>query len=176
MSGSLEALLASFERACRQAGLRLTHQRLEIYRVLVSSTHHPSAEALHRRLRRRNPRISLDTVYRTLAALAAHGLISRVETVESQGRFEAPTTRHHHLICRECKEIVDFQWKGVDEATLPARIRAWGRVDHRTVVVHGVCRTCLARGGSARRTRRPPATPTPPRAARSRPRDHRRRS
>ena len=41
-----------------------------------------------------------------LAALAAHGLISRVETVESQGRFEAPTTRHHQLICGECKEIV----------------------------------------------------------------------
>jgi Fur family peroxide stress response transcriptional regulator len=144
LRGPNQAMFAQFEGACRQAGLRLTHQRLEIYRELMASDDHPSAEVLHRRLRRRNPRLSLDTVYRTLATFADKGLITRVETVESQGRFEAAMSRHHHLICRKCNEIMDFQWQGIDDASLPAPIRRWGRIENRTVVVHGVCHKCLA--------------------------------
>jgi len=133
----------AFERACRNAGLRLTHQRLEIYRELAAATDHPSAEVLHQRLCRRIPTLSLDTVYRTLATFAQHGLINKVETVESQSRFEAKGMRHHHLICSRCREIIDFQWPAMDETALPEEITPWGRVDTRHVVVYGICSKCL---------------------------------
>lgn len=133
----------AFEKACRDAGLRLTHQRLEIYRQLATSTDHPSAETLHQRLRRDNPTLSLDTVYRTLAVFAHHGIINKVETVESQSRFEAKRMRHHHLICSRCKEIIDFQWHHIDEAPLPEETRSWGRIDNKNVVIYGVCNKCL---------------------------------
>jgi Fur family peroxide stress response transcriptional regulator len=136
-------LLSAFERACRDAGLKLTHQRLEIFRELAMATDHPSAEALHQRLRRTIPTISLDTVYRTLATFASQGLINKVETVESQARFEATVFRHHHLICSRCREINDFQWPAIDEASLPEEITPWGRIDTRNVVVYGVCNKCL---------------------------------
>jgi len=138
-----EQQLEAFERACRESGLRLTHQRLEIYRELAAATDHPSAEVLHQRLRHRIPTLSLDTVYRTLATFARHGLINRVETVESQSRFEAKGMRHHHLICSQCREIIDFQWPAIDETALPEEIAPWGRIDTRNVVVYGICRTCL---------------------------------
>jgi Fur family peroxide stress response transcriptional regulator len=135
--------LTAFESACREAGLRLTHQRLEIYRELAMADDHPSAEVLHQRLRRKIPTISLDTVYRTLATFESHGLISKVNTVESQARFEATGMRHHHLICRKCKEIMDFQWQLIDDVTLPEEISRWGRIDNKNVVVYGVCSKCL---------------------------------
>jgi Fur family peroxide stress response transcriptional regulator len=141
--GSPQEQLTAFESACREAGLRLTHQRLEIFRELAQATDHPSAETLHQRLRRTIPTISLDTVYRTLATFAGHGLINKVETVESQARFEATTFRHHHLICSRCREIIDFQWPAIDEASLPEEVTPWGRIDTRNVVVYGVCRKCL---------------------------------
>jgi Fur family peroxide stress response transcriptional regulator len=133
----------NFENACRQAGLRLTHQRLEVYRELARSEDHPSAEALHQRLRRSIPTISLDTVYRTLATLASHGLINKVDTVESQARFEATCYRHHHLICSRCKEIIDFTWESIDEVALPEAVSRWGRIDCKNVVVYGICSKCL---------------------------------
>jgi Fur family peroxide stress response transcriptional regulator len=133
-----------FEKACRQAGLRLTHQRLEVYRELAGADDHPSAETLHQRLRRSIPSISLDTVYRTLATLASHGLINKVDTVESQARFETTGKRHHHLICSCCKEIIDFNWHAVDEAALPDEVSRWGRIESKNVVVYGVCSKCLA--------------------------------
>ena len=139
----IEQQLTAFEQACREAGLRLTHQRLEIYRELLLACDHPSAEALHRRLRRTIQTISLDTVYRTLATFASHGLINRVETVESQARFEVSLLRHHHLVCSRCKEIMDFQWRLIDDASLPEELGNWGRIDNKSVVVYGICRKCL---------------------------------
>jgi Fur family transcriptional regulator, peroxide stress response regulator len=139
----LEENFRLFETACRKAGLRLTHQRLEVYRELAKSTDHPSAEILHQRLRRSIPTISLDTVYRTLTTLAGHRLINKVDTIESQARFEATILRHHHLICSKCKEIMDFQWQSIDTTPLPAEIKGWGRIDTTNVVVYGICNNCL---------------------------------
>ena len=73
--------------ACRKAGLKLTHQRYKIYLELLNSTDHPAAEALHKRLLLKIPTMSLDTVYRTLSTFEQHGLISRVQTVESHARY-----------------------------------------------------------------------------------------
>ena len=139
----LQAQLLAFEKSCREADLRLTHQRLEVYRELAMATDHPSAEALHQRLRIKIPTISLDTVYRTQATFTKHGLINQVETTESQARFEDKCFRHHHLICSECAEIIDFQWAFIDQAPLPEEITSWGRIDHTSIVVYGVCQKCL---------------------------------
>ena len=137
--------IVTFEEACRRAGLRLTHQRLEIFRELSATNDHPSAEELHKRLLKTFPMISLDTVYRTLSVFVQHGLIHKVETAESQGRFEVRKTLHHHLICRNCKEIIDFKWTSFDAAPLPNELTAWGRIESRNAVVYGICRECEER-------------------------------
>jgi len=139
----IQEKLAAFESACREAGLRITHQRLELYRELAKADDHPTAEMLYQRLRKAMPTISLDTVYRTMSTYENHGLIGKVDTVESQARYEAIGVRHHHLICRRCKEIMDFQWQQIDEAPLPFEISKWGRIDNKNVVVYGVCCSCL---------------------------------
>jgi Fur family transcriptional regulator, peroxide stress response regulator len=135
--------MTGFAQAFRDAGLRLTHQRLEIYRELKGSTDHPTAEVLHHRLRERISTLSLDTVYRTLATLAAHGMVKRLETAESLARFDVTRHRHHHLICKRCNEIMDFQWQQLDDMPLPAEIVSWGRLDNTNVVVYGICSRCL---------------------------------
>jgi Fur family peroxide stress response transcriptional regulator len=135
-------LLAAFENSCRESGLRLTHQRLEIFRELALATDHPAAELLHQRLRRKIPTLSLDTVYRTLATFVEHGIASKVETVESQARYEAVGTRHHHLICNRCSSIMDFHWTEIDTLPLPMSISDWGKVVTRNVVMYGVCISC----------------------------------
>ncbi len=138
----LQQQLNRFEAACRQDGLKLTHQRMEIYRELAASTDHPNAEILHRRLTRKIPMLSLDTVYRTLTTLWKHGLIQKVETIESQARFEVVFKRHHHLICRHCREIMDFQWPSIDDVKLPDDLMHWGKIDSRNVVIYGICKHC----------------------------------
>lgn len=138
----LEQTMQQFVTACKRAGLKVTHQRTEIYRHLLQEPDHPSAEILHKRLLPSLPSISLDTVYRTLTTLEQHGLVSRIQTAESQARFEAVYAPHHHLICSRCKRVVDFQWPAIDRLDLPADVSTWGRIDSRTIVVCGICTHC----------------------------------
>jgi Fur family peroxide stress response transcriptional regulator len=138
----LQEHLSAFEAACRRAGLKLTHQRLEIYRELAASTDHPSAEVLHRRLIKKIPMLAIDTVYRTLRTLCQYGLIHKVETIESQARFEVIYERHQHLICRQCRQVLDFQWPSIDEVSLPDELMHWGKIDSRNVVIYGICNNC----------------------------------
>ena len=134
--------LENFEISCKAAGLKITHQRLEIFKEVLLASDHPTAETLHQRLRRKLPMISLDTVYRTLTTLSAHHLINKVETTENLSRYEVVTTPHHHLICDTCTSITDFTWPLLDRVPLPEEVQSWGRITTTTVVAHGTCAAC----------------------------------
>ncbi len=142
-----QKIMAHFEATCRAQGLKLTHQRLEIYRRLVESTEHPSAEALHTMLAGSMPTLSLDTVYRTLATFEELGLVKRVETMSSQARFEAVIEQHHHFFCDRCGQLIDFHWQSFDGMRLPDELQGVGEIRDKNVVVHGVCADCLNAGG-----------------------------
>jgi Fur family peroxide stress response transcriptional regulator len=143
MDPTLSKQLGAFTKVCRRKDLRLTPQRLEIFKRLAQATDHPTAEKLHQRLMELMPTLSLDTVYRTLGTFLEIGLISKVETIESQARFEVSEVQHHHLICEQCKKIIDFEWKQVDDAVLPDEIQSLGNFERKNVVVYGTCQDCL---------------------------------
>ncbi|PLY01831.1 MAG: transcriptional repressor [Desulfuromonas sp.] len=143
MAHNIENILDLFQQACREKNLRVTPQRVEIFRELALAQDHPSAEALYRRLADRMPMLSLDTVYRTLGTFCELGLISKVDTVESQARYEVALKSHHHLICERCGKIIDFDWQQIDGIDLPEEVRGMGHFKTRNVVVYGVCNDCL---------------------------------
>lgn len=138
----LEQIMEQFITACRKAGLKVTHQRTEIYRQLLIIADHPSAETLHKRLLSALPSISLDTVYRTLATFEQNGLITRIQTAESQARFEVAHKPHHHLICSRCKQVMDFYWPAIDSISLPGVADQWGQIESKTIVMYGICKSC----------------------------------
>jgi Fur family peroxide stress response transcriptional regulator len=142
----LEEQLADFESACRSSGLKLTHQRREIFIELICGDGHPSVETIFKRLRKKIPTISLDTVYRTMATFESCDLVKRVQTMQNQTRYEANVGLHHHFVCEKCKKIIDFDWRDFDQSNLPEALAHYGRVKEKNVVVQGVCRDCLERG------------------------------
>ena len=127
---------------CREAGLKLTHQRLEIFRELVLATDHPSVEAIHKRVQTRMPTISLDTTYRTISTFEHYGLVSKVCVFEDKARLCGDSSPHHHLFCIKCGSITDFPWDSFDKLEHPSETDGWGRVTVRRVVLEGVCSQC----------------------------------
>ena len=140
---NVEERLRDFKEVCRKEDLKITHQRLEIFRELINSLDHPTVEKLYHRLLPKLPTVSLDTVYRTLTTLEKHGLVARVQTQESQARFEGKMEEHHHAVCKKCGKITDFYWKFPDETNLPDEILNWGQIVRKSLTLHGLCEQCL---------------------------------
>ena len=136
--------MARFERVCRDEGVRLTHQRLEIFREVAQAGDHPDAETVYKRVRERMPTVSLDTVYRTLWVLNDHGLITTLGPSRERTRFDANLTRHHHFVCVRCGATRDFYSEELDDLKLPSSAKVFGRIEETLVEVRGVCRKCAA--------------------------------
>jgi len=149
--------LKTFEQCCRRGGLKLTHQRLEIFRELVSTCDHPSANTIYQRVQARIPTISLDTVYRTLLTFEDCGLAARVPAFDDHARFDAELSPHQHLACTECKCVEDLHWEGFEDINLPTRTKEWGDIRSKHVVLRGICKACLKK--QPRKSRQVPMTP-----------------
>jgi Fur family peroxide stress response transcriptional regulator len=137
--------MARFERACRAAGAKLTHQRTEIFREVARTGDHPDAEAVYRRVRARIPTVSLDTIYRTLWLLVDLGLIQTLGQGRDRTRFDANLDRHHHFVCVECGLTTDFYSTDLDELALPESLKEIGRAEVAHVEVHGLCLGCAGK-------------------------------
>ncbi len=142
---SNQDMVGEVKKTFSRHGMKLTHQRLEIYRVLEEAKDHPSAETVWKRVRRSIPTISLDTVYRTLGTFEQKGMIQRVPVEGEQGRYDGDVSPHHHMVCTRCREIVDFWWPEFDEAALPKEVAEWGRVHDAQLIVRGECAKCGAK-------------------------------
>lgn len=139
-----ENRIALFRETCKEQGIKVTPQRLQIFLDVMDADDHPSAEDVFRRVRRTMPTISLDTVYRTLSTFDKQGLIAKVHFFEDKARFDPNTDHHHHLVCTQCKSVMDFCWPQVDAMDLPSEAEEWGRVDGKIVQIRGLCSKCLS--------------------------------
>lgn len=135
-------LIESFKSICRQAGLKVTHQRLEIFRALAAAKDHPTVEEVYERVRAKVPTMALDTVYRTLATLEKSGVLTRIN-LDPRNRYDPNKAIHHHLICTECHRIEDFYWPTFDQMKVPSRKPGWGSIRSKQVEVRGVCSACM---------------------------------
>jgi Fur family transcriptional regulator, peroxide stress response regulator len=145
----IEQRVADFAAACRRQGIKATHQRLEILRELAATGAHPDAETIFRRVRRRLPSISLDTVYRTLRMLEEKSVIARVPSMKDRARFDANMDRHHHFVCAVCGRIDDFYSAALDGFVPPPGVGTMGTVESVHVELRGRCNACA--GQAARK-------------------------
>lgn len=79
------------------AGLRMTRQRQEIYRILIEHRNHPTANEVFMRAKDRLPNISLATVYNCLEALVQHGIIRQVNFERESSRYCPNLHEHGHF-------------------------------------------------------------------------------
>ena len=138
----IQARTEHFLNACREQGVKITHQRLEIYRELASAGNHPDAVMVYKRVRKRIPTMSLDTVYRNLRLLEKIGLISIVGKSRERLRFDADLEPHHHFTCVKCWKICDFRSDDYKRLHWPEAAEAFGQPLSVHLKVRGICKNC----------------------------------
>jgi Fur family ferric uptake transcriptional regulator len=94
----------------RQAGKRVTLQRVLILETMQKAGGHLDADKIYSLVKRKMPRLSLSTVYRTLTMLKEEGLIEELHLGEEHHHYEIKGNGHHHLICQGCGKVIEFEW------------------------------------------------------------------
>ncbi len=141
-NGDINAKMAVFQEKCRQAGLKITPQRLAVYRALILSEEHPSANVVYRDVRRDFPSISLDTVNRTLLTLTEIGVAFVVEGSGQVRRYDGNLENHQHFRCVNCGKVIDFHCGQFDDISIPDDIEENFVVLRKTVYLEGLCQSC----------------------------------
>ena len=98
-----------FQSTLQTAGHRLTGQRQLLLDLIGEHGGHLDATELFRLARARSPRLSLATVYRTVALLRDLGLVDEVHLGEEHHHYELkPNQEHAHIVCTRCGRVVEF--------------------------------------------------------------------
>lgn len=138
-----------FEAVCRRHGLALTIQRRVIMESLASRTDHPTADQVYEDVAQTIRGVSRTTVYRVLDTFVSIGLAKKINNQESKARFDADTTRHHHLTCTRCGQVLDLYDSDLNNLQLPTGIGDEFTITDYSVTFTGVCALCT-KGGAQR--------------------------
>lgn len=136
--------LGVVEQALRKRGFRWTNQRAAIVRTALSSHEHFTAEELLALCRRTDPGVSRATVYRTLAVLEEARFVEGLDTGDGGRRFEHVLGHEHHdhMVCGSCGAIFEFRDDELERLQAAAARRIGFRIEHHSLRIHGVCRSC----------------------------------
>jgi len=96
----------------RGCGYRLTIPREALLDLLAKTEKHLSADEIYFAVNKKYPNIGLATIYRNLELLIQMNLISKIDIGDGKARYELTngpkSIHHHHLICRNCGEIINY--------------------------------------------------------------------
>lgn len=134
----------------REAGCRVTAQRLLLLKLLHDSQGHAGADDLYRLARAHDRRLNLSTVYRTLNKLKEVGLVHELDLDGEHHHFElAGRGSHHHLICEQCGKIIEVKCFLVDEVLSHIEQEHGFKVTNTRMEFRGYCADCWAKLQSA---------------------------
>lgn len=141
--------------AIRDAGMRVTRQRVAVLDA-VAVAPHASAAAVLAGVSTILPGISHQAVYDCLAHLSEAGLLRRITVDGGPALYETRTRdNHHHCVCRACGLVVDVDCAAGAAPCLDVVDAAGFVIDEAEVTYRGLCLPCAtARGASAAPTSR----------------------
>lgn len=123
-------------------GQRFTEQRAAVYRFLMGTDQHPSADDVFTSVRQVIPDISLATVYKSLETLVSCGLASKLTYGDGSARYDGRTDPHPHARCLVCGAVLDLPGR-LDAAAIASLGNLPGFcVEGYRVEVVGVCASC----------------------------------
>jgi Fur family transcriptional regulator, peroxide stress response regulator len=132
-------------RKLRDNGHKITPQRLAIVRIVTESDDHPSVENIYERIRNDFPTMSLATVYRNILTIKSLGEILELGFPDGSNRYDGNKPYPHpHVICIQCKKIVDPDLGSLDEIKKEVALETNFKILNHRLDFFGVCSDCMA--------------------------------
>ena len=130
--------------------VRTSKKRDAMLALLRRSHCHPSADWVYRELKAQYPDLSLGTVYRNLNRFCETGQAISLGVIDGYEHFDGDTSRHAHLVCRQCGSVVDiFEVPFEKELFEVVSQRAGCQVESASITLQGLCPACVKKGKTA---------------------------
>jgi Fur family ferric uptake transcriptional regulator len=136
--------LELFYSYLRQNGLKKTHQKDLILETFLNTEGHLSVEDVYALVKRRDKRIGIVTVFRTLKSLTACGIAKEITLGDGLTRFEHSYhhPHHHHIVCTECNKTIEFVSPELERIQLEI-VGKYGFLPiHHRLQIYGACEDC----------------------------------
>lgn len=128
----------------REAGYKMTPQRLAIVKIIAKSQGHPSVEDIHIQLKKDFPTMSLATVYRNIVLLKSLGEILELGFPDGSNRYDGNKPfPHPHIICIKCKKIVDPDLDSLEKMKKEVASETNFKILSHRLDFFGICGKCM---------------------------------
>lgn len=87
--------------------IKVTPQRIAVYAALAELGH-ATAERIAAKVHVSFPTVTVGTIYNVLECFSSNGVISKLNTSDNKMYFDINVHDHHHMLCEETGEILDF--------------------------------------------------------------------
>ncbi len=126
----------------KEKKLKLTPQRIAVYRYLKSTKEHPSAETIYRTLQPDFPTMSLATVYKALNTFVEVGLVQELNVGEGNFRYDSNVHSHPHIQCITCGKVDDIDLVSLTELNNKVSEFTDYTILSNKVYFYGICKDC----------------------------------
>jgi len=128
----------------RQNGLKKTSQKDLILETFLSTEGHLSVEDLYALVKKKDKKIGIVTVFRTLKSLTACGIAREIALGDGLTRFEHSYhhPHHHHIICAECHKVIEFVSPELERVQDEIIRKYHFRPLRHRLQIYGICADC----------------------------------
>lgn len=131
----------------KKKGYKLTPQRRAIVDTIIEKEgEHLTAEEIYDEVKKACPEIGLATVYRTVLLLEELNVVCRLDLNDGCSRYELihkdEGHRHHHLVCNNCKKVMEVQDDLLDELENEIEKSYNFKILDHSVKFFGICKEC----------------------------------
>jgi Fur family transcriptional regulator, ferric uptake regulator len=123
--------------------LRLSHPRLLIYQELSDTKTPLSPQELYQILLKKQKRIGLTSIYRSLDLFESLGMVFKIINGSSMKyKLCEIEDHHHHIICKACGNVVELNFCDIsDWSKKVTESTGYQVIDHQ-LNFYGFCKAC----------------------------------
>ena len=123
--------------------VRRSHPRIQIYQELSDARTPLSAQELYRNLLKKEKKVGLTSIYRSLDFFESMGMVFKIDNGSSvKYKLCELEDHHHHIVCKSCGNVVELNFCDISGwSKKVAEFTGYQVIDHQ-LNFYGLCRRC----------------------------------
>jgi len=132
-----------FKNFFREKKLRMSHPRLLVYQELFNAVRPLSPQELYQGLRKKQKRIGLTSIYRSLDLFESLGMVFKIINGSNmEYKLCELENHHHHIVCKTCGHVVELDFCDISKWSKKVMESTGYQVTDHQLSFYGYCKEC----------------------------------